>query len=149
SKTKYTDVELEAGVIRYDNVSNTVAAFGNTDTSNSLKSKPILRQGGTESINDSIFFNLKSKKGLTKNSFYQEGEMFVYASRLKKLDNEVLFGEQGRFTTCNLDEPHFAFRTKKMKLVSKKLAITGPAFPEFEGIPIPVGIPFGIYPLSR
>ena len=36
-----------------------------------------------------------------------------------------------------------------MKIINKKLAVSGPAFPEFEGVPMPVGIPFGIYPLNR
>ncbi len=36
-----------------------------------------------------------------------------------------------------------------MKIVNNKLGVSGPAFPEFEGVPMPIGIPFGLYPLSR
>ncbi|KAI9432035.1 hypothetical protein F5148DRAFT_1295867 [Russula earlei] len=36
-----------------------------------------------------------------------------------------------------------------MKMISNKLAVSGPASPEFEGVPIPIGIPFGIYPLVQ
>ena len=50
------------------------------------------------------------------------------------------------FTTCNLDTPHFAFRTNKMKIINKKFAITGPIHPEFEGVPLPIYIPFGFFP---
>ncbi len=56
---------------------------------------------------------------------------------------------RSRFTTCNLDTPHFAFIAKKMKLINNKLAVSGPAHPEFEGVPIPIYVPFGIYPLNR
>ena len=55
---------------------------------------------------------------------------------------------RGTFTTCDLDTPHFAFRAKKMKLVNQKLAVTGPIHPEFEGVPIPIYLPFGFFPLS-
>jgi len=55
---------------------------------------------------------------------------------------------RARLTTCNLDTPHFAFIAKKVKLINKKLAVTGPVHPEFEGVPIPVYLPFGIFPLS-
>jgi lipopolysaccharide assembly outer membrane protein LptD (OstA) len=98
---------------------------------------------------DSIFFNLRSQKGLTKSTYLQEGEMYVYANTIKKVDNNTLYAWRGRFTTCNIDTPHFAFRTRKMKIINKKLAVSGPAFPEFEGVPVPIGIPFGIYPLNR
>ena len=55
---------------------------------------------------------------------------------------------RGRFTTCNLDTPHFAFRFGKAKFVSKKVAVTGPVHPEFEDVPVPLWLPFGIFPLA-
>ncbi|MBL0133592.1 MAG: LPS-assembly protein LptD [Chitinophagaceae bacterium] len=58
-------------------------------------------------------------------------------------------GLRGRMTTCNLDTPHFAFITNKLKLINKKMAVTGPVHPEFEGVPIPIYIPFGFFPLSQ
>ncbi|MBK7289339.1 MAG: hypothetical protein IPI78_03280 [Chitinophagaceae bacterium] len=36
-----------------------------------------------------------------------------------------------------------------MKIINQKLAISGPAHLEFEGVPIPIYIPFGFYPLSQ
>jgi hypothetical protein len=92
---------------------------------------------------------MRSQKGLTKNTFLQEGEMYVFANTVKKVSDNTLYAWRGRFTTCNLDTPHFAFRTRKMKIINNKIAVSGPAFPEFEGVPVPVGIPFGIYPLNR
>jgi hypothetical protein len=55
----------------------------------------------------------------------------------------------GRFTTCNLDDPHFAFVSNKIKVISNKLAVSGPTHPEFEGVPIPIYLPFGFFPLSQ
>ena len=39
--------------------------------------KPKLIQGGMESTSDTIAFNLKTQRGLTKNTFLKEGEMYV------------------------------------------------------------------------
>jgi lipopolysaccharide assembly outer membrane protein LptD (OstA) len=36
-----------------------------------------------------------------------------------------------------------------MKLVNKKLAVSGPVHPEFEGVPVPIYLPFGFFPLSQ
>ncbi len=127
-----------------------VKAYGGSDTaSTDPLNKAMITQAGTETISDSIFFNLKTQRGLTKNTYYKEGEMFVNAEIIKKISKDVAYGYRARFTTCNLDTPHFDIRAKKLKVINNKIAVSGPAFPEFEGVPMPVGIPFGIYPLYR
>ena len=145
---KYKDIELQAAIINYNQQSQLVRAYGLNDTSTNLDTKPKLTQGDSKSISDSILFDLKTMKGRTTNSFFNEGELFVHADVLKKEGKDIFYGYRGRFTTCNLDTPHFAFRTRKLKMISNKIAVSGPASPEFEGVPIPIGIPFGIYPLS-
>jgi len=92
---------------------------------------------------------MKSGKGLTKSTYTQQGEMYVYGETIKKIDNNVFYALRGRFTTCNLDTPHFAFVSNKIKFINNKVAITGPVHPEFEGVPIPIYFPFGIYPLNQ
>ena len=68
---------------------------------------------------------------------------------MKKINADEAYAFRARFTTCNLDTPHFAFRTARMKIIANKMGISGPAFPEFEGVPMPIGIPFGLYPLAQ
>ncbi len=149
ANTKYTDIEVNAATINLDQSTQMIKAYGAKDTTGNPLDNPKLAQGEMVTNSDSIFFNLRSQKGLTKSTYLQEGEMYVYANTIKKIDNNTLYAWRGRFTTCNIDTPHFAFRTRKMKIINKKLAVSGPAFPEFEGVPVPIGIPFGIYPLNR
>ncbi len=145
------DMDLNAGVINYNSSTSMVKAYteNKTDTGSFESSRAVLVQGPTKTISDSILFNLKTLKGLTKNTYLQEGEMYINAQVLKKVNATDFYAFRGKFTTCNLDTPHFAIRTRKLKMVSNKLAVSGPASPEFEGVPIPLGIPFGIYPLTQ
>lgn len=143
------DIELDANTIIYNQNTQIVKAYGGTDTSKGVLNKPTLTQGDAKSINDTIFFNLKTQKGLTKNTFYNEGEIFVNAERFKKVDKDVGFGFRTTFTTCNLDTPHFDFKARKLKIINNKIAVSGPADFEVEGVPTPLVIPFGIYPLNR
>jgi hypothetical protein len=149
AKTNYQDLKIEAATIRYNQQSKMVKAYGSNDSSGKLDSKPVFMQGEMKSISDTISFNMETGKGLTKNTFFQEGEIFVNAISLKKMNDSVVYAKKARFTTCNLDTPHFAFRTGRMKIINNKLGISGPTFPEFEGVPMPIGIPFGIFPLNR
>jgi LPS-assembly protein len=150
--TEYQDLALDAGYIRYDQASQTVLAYGARDTGNNPLDKPTLVQAGSKSISDTIMYNMKSRKGLTKNTFYNEGEIYVNTGIAKTIvsnGDNVVYAFRNLFTTCNLDTPHFAFRSKKMKLITNKLAVSGPTHPEFEGVPVPIYLPFGIYPMKR
>ena len=149
ANAKNKDIDLTANNIQYDQSNQVVKAFGGIDTSNNPLSKPTLVQSDQTSISDTILFNLKTQRGLSKNSYYNEGELYVNAEKVKKTEKDVAFAYRSRFTTCNLDTPHFAFIAKRMKLINNKIAVSGPAHPEFEGVPIPIYIPFGIYPLNR
>lgn len=149
AKTVYKTSQLEAATIVYDQQSQNIKAYGAKDTTGNPLSNPKFIEGSMTSVNDSILFNMKSGKGLTKNTNFQQGEIFINANTMKKVNKEEAFAWKARFTTCNLDEPHFAFRTNKLKVITDKIGVSGPTFPEFEGVPFPIGIPFGIFPLTR
>ncbi len=149
AKVDYTDLKLDAATIKYDQRAQMVQAYGSKDSSGNPSSKPQFIQGEMKSISDTIFYNMKSGKGLTKNTFFQEGEIYVNAIDLKKISATEVYAKRARFTTCNLDVPHYNFRTSKMKIINNKMGIAGPSFPEFEGVPMPIGIPFGIFPLNK
>ncbi|HEX8677577.1 MAG TPA: putative LPS assembly protein LptD, partial [Segetibacter sp.] len=149
ANAKYTDVEVDAATIQLNQEKQLLSAYGATDTTGNPLNKPKLVQGDMQSTSDTIFYNTRTQKGLTKDTYLQQGEMYVHANTIKKINDNTIFAWRGRFTTCNLDTPHFAFRTRKMKMISNKIGVSGPASPEFEGVPVPIGIPFGIYPLNR
>ena len=149
ARTIYKASQLEAANIIFDQQSQNIRAFGAKDTSGNPMSNPKFKEGTMSSVNDSIFFNLKSGKGLTKNTNFQQGEIFVNAKTMKKISKDEAFAWKAKFTTCNLDEPHFAFVTNKLKIINDKVGLSGPIYPEFEGVPIPLEIPFAMFPLTR
>ena len=147
--TNYKDNELAAPVISFDQASGDIIASITRDSTGKPVSLPTFTQADFISQSDSIRFNMQSGKGLTKSTYTQQGEMYVYGEVIKKVSEDVFYALRGRFTTCNLDTPHFAFISNKIKFINNKVAISGPVHPEFEGIPIPLYFPFGIYPLSQ
>lgn len=149
AKTDYKDLSIEAATIHYNHETGVVSAYGATDSTGSIASKPQFTQGELKTISDSILFRLRDGRALTKNTFLQEGEIFVNAKYIKKVSADESFAKDARFTTCNLDTPHFAFRARRMKMITNKLAVTGRVYPEIESVPIPmVFLPFGIFPLN-
>jgi LPS-assembly protein len=149
SKTKYQNNELTAPGIEFDQGHNMVTAFLKKDTLGNVIAYPVFNQGDLKTVSDTIQFNMKSGKGITKGSYTQQGDIFIYGEKIKKVSPDVFYAYKGRFTTCNLDTPHFAFVSKKIKFINKKFAITGPVHLEFEGVPVPIYLPFGIFPLLQ
>ncbi len=146
--TKYQTMDLSSGVIEIDNQNHLAKAYGFTDSLGQKTDVPIMNDGSAKTTSDSLFYNMTTQKGLTKTTFTQQGEMYIYAERFKKVSQNIYFGYNNRVTTCNLDTPHFAFRLRKMKVINNKWAYSGIVYPEIEGVPIPIGLPFGIFPLS-
>lgn len=149
SSVKYEDNNLSAPQIQFDQKTSLVSAFIKKDSLGKVLSYPYFSQKDFQSVSDTIRFDMKTGKGLTKGTYTKQGEMFVYGEKIKKADTSVFYALNGRFTTCNLDTPHFAFVARKIKFVNKKWAYTGPVHPEFEGVPLPISLPFGIFPLTQ
>lgn len=146
---KYTDVHLTADSIEIDQDTKMVTATFRRDSLGRMIGKPVMEQTDTKMFADVIKYNFETQKGLTQYTMTMQGDMNVQAEKLKRYDSSTYYGLHGLITTCNYDTPHFAFRTTRMKLINKKLAVTGPIHPEFEGVPIPIYLPFGFFPLSQ
>ena len=146
---QYADNNLEAPLIEYNQQTNLVSAYLVKDSTGNVTAFPTFKQADFLSVSDTIRFDMKTQKGLTKGTYTKQDEMFVYGETIKKVSPDVFYAYRGRFTTCNLDTPHFSFVSKKIKFINKKMAFTGPVHPEIEDIPLPITLPFGIYPMSK
>jgi LPS-assembly protein len=149
TKTVYKDVTLTAPKVELDQQTNLLTAYNSRDSLGEVITRARFEQGENRFESDTIQYNFKSQKGLTRNTFTQQSEMFIQGELIKKVNASTVFVKRGRFTTCDLDEPHFAFRANKLKIINNKVAVSGPMHPEFEDVPIPIYLPFGFYPLSR
>jgi len=144
--TTYDDIVLDAPFVMIDQATNTLKAFNKKDSTGAITQEAKFQQGEQAFTSDTLAFNFKSGKGLSQNTITQSGEMFIHGEVVKKVDKSIMFIKRGFLTTCNLDEPHFGFLAGKIKAIPGKATITGPVHPEFEGVPIPVYLPFSYYP---
>ncbi len=149
TKTEYKDITLTAPKVLLDQQTQILTAYNRLDSAGEVAERAHFKQGESEFQSDTIRFNFKTQKGLTKNTYTQSGGMFVQAEFAKKINQNTMFAKHGVMTTCDLDDPHFGFRYNKIKIINNKLAVSGAIHPEFEGVPIPVYLPFGLFPLNR
>ncbi|HEY0039007.1 MAG TPA: putative LPS assembly protein LptD, partial [Flavisolibacter sp.] len=149
TQTKYKDVVVNAPQTILDQQTNVLTALGSKDSLGRMIERAKFQQGQQIFESETFTYNFKTQQGLTRNTYTKEGEMYVKAGIAKKVGPNTVFVKEGYFTTCNLDDPHFAFKTDRLKIISNDIAVSGPTHPEFEGVPVPIYLPFGIYPLSQ
>lgn len=149
AKIRFKDIQLDAAVIQLDQPTQILTAYPVKDSVGARLGVPSFKQAENAFVADTIRYNFKTQRGLTVGTYSQEGEMFIYGEKVKRIDPQTFFTQKARFTSCNYDTPHFAFRAGKVKIISNKIAVTGFVRPEFEGVPIPIGLPFGLFPLKQ
>jgi lipopolysaccharide assembly outer membrane protein LptD (OstA) len=149
TNTAYSDMTLAAPTVELDQQTKVVKAVRTVDSTGGTLEAAVFKTGETEMTNDTIFYNFRTQVGVTKKTYTKQGEMLVIGEQAKKVSPTTTFIKEARFTTCMLDEPHFAFVSGKMKMINQQLAVSGPAHPEFEGVPMPIYVPFGFYPLNQ
>ncbi|WP_435354354.1 putative LPS assembly protein LptD [Emticicia sp. SJ17W-69] len=152
AKITYADIVLEADYIRLDWGKSEVFAYGSPDSTKNgtkVKGKPVFSQSGEKYNTDTIRYNFKSRKAIIKGIVTQQGEGFVTGQKVKKDANDDLYLVDAKYTTCNLAEPHFHIAAKKIKLVNKKQVISGPFNLVLNNIPLPIGLPFGFFPIPK
>lgn len=148
--TEYKDSKVDADRIEMDNEKKQVKARAKLDSLGLVSEQVKMVSDGQTVYADSLLFNTDNRKGISYNSRTTTEEMIVHSEKIKLLgDGRTFFGFNNLFTTCNLDTPHFAFHARRIKVINQELAVSGFARPEFEGVPVPVGIPFGVYPMKR
>ncbi|MGB3005076.1 MAG: putative LPS assembly protein LptD, partial [Chitinophagaceae bacterium] len=149
TKTDYKDITLTAPNVEVDQQTQIVTAVNRKDSTGAVAEPAHFKSGESEFTSDTIRYNFKTQVGLTKNTYSEQGEFLVIGDLAKKVSPTTTFIKKARFTTCLLDDPHFAFVTPQMKVINKKLAVSGPAHLEFEGVAVPIYLPFGFYPISQ
>ena len=144
---KYQSIDLNAAYIEIDFPRNLVFAKGIPDSTGKDQGTPQFSEGNESFKSKTINYNYITKRGLIRTVFTKQDEGYLHGTVVKKMENNVTYIKSGSYTTCDLEEnPHFAFKFNKAKVIPGKSVITGPAYMEIAGVATPLCIPFGYFP---
>ncbi|MBL4594643.1 MAG: LPS-assembly protein LptD [Flavobacteriales bacterium] len=149
SEVYYENIELKAEEIEIDMDSNIVTAPGKQDSLGEYFGEPVFTEKGSVVNSHEMKYNFDTKKGLIIDAVTHEGENYIHGEKIYKTPDDILFIKNGKYTTCNLDHPHYFFSARKLKIIPNDKIITGPANLVIEGVPTPIAIPFGFFPNSN
>ena len=146
---KYQDMSLKADAVQVDFKSTRLTATSAPDSNGRIGGKPFFIQGDAEYLADTIVFNYNNKKGIISGIITQEGEGYLHGSRIKKMNDSVMYLSCGLYTTCNYSHPHFSINFSKSKIIAGDKLLTGPAYLSLADVPTPIAIPFAFFSISH
>lgn len=139
-------IDLKAGYILVDMETEEIKATYVLDEEGKIIEKPFFTMGGDEVEANTLKYNLRTKKAYIEAVKIVQDEMHLHMGRAKRQENEEIHFVEGRFTTCDLDEPHYHFQLSRAVMVPDKRIVTGPMNLYIAGVPTPLGLPFSYLP---
>ncbi len=157
AEVKYTDITLQAGYMEIDYGTNIVFAEPRLDSVGEKTELPSFAQGPQAFTAQGLRYNFDTRKGIITNAVTQQGDLYVLGGKTKivaaderdprRADNTV-YNQNAIITTCELDHPHYGIRSSKQKVIPGKQVIVGPSNVELGGVPTPLWLPFGFFPIG-
>jgi hypothetical protein len=148
AETHYQKIQLNADKVEFDWTTMIMTAEG-VDSGGTEKGKPIFMDDGKEYRAGKMMYNFKNSRGKVFEVSTSEGDAYLHSEAVKRTEDMAWWGYKSKYTTCNLDHPHFYFKAKKIKLIPGKIIVTGPANLWIADIPTPLYIPFAIFPIKQ
>lgn len=144
---EYGTMRLEADLIIIDWKNSELYASGVTDSLGNVTGNPFFKDGSASyEIRKEMRYNFKTQKAIIKDVVTEQQDGILRGETIKKMENGSVYLANGYYTTCTLTTPHYHVSSKKIKSVEGGQVVSGPFNLYFNGIPTPLGLPFGIIP---
>lgn len=149
AKIDYGQTNMQAERVSINYGSALVEAEGAPDSTGELVGTPIFIDKGEQYEAKKIAYNYKTKKGKITEAITKQGDGYIHAEAVRRQNEKELYGLHGRYTTCDLPNPHFYIAASRMKVVPGEKIICGPFNLVVGDIPTPLGFLFGFFPTPR
>ncbi|MDW8288383.1 MAG: putative LPS assembly protein LptD, partial [Flammeovirgaceae bacterium] len=139
---------LNADVIELSWATNTVRAYGKKDSLGNVTGEPVFTENQTVYNAQEIIYNYRTEKGIIRGILTEQGDGYVIGQKVKKTPTDEFYLHDAVYTTCKAEHPHYAIHARRLKMVPNKFVISGPFNMEINQVPLPIGFPLGMFPVS-
>ena len=144
---EYGKMRLDADRIVIDWENSELYAYGIADSLGVVSGNPFFKDGNSVyEIRKEMRYNFKTQKAIIKDVVTEQQDGVLRGTTIKKTEDGSVYLDHGYYTTCKLTKPHWHISSSKIKSISGKQVVSGPFNLYFNGIPTPLGLPFGLIP---
>lgn len=148
-EVKYQDIELEADYIYIDWANSIIHAEGVEDSNEVKQGTPVFQEAGQSYESKKMTYNFKTQKGKLYDIKTEEGGGYIHGTEIKKDSDNTMYVKSAKYTTCDLDQPHFHLAANKIKMIPDDKIVSGPAYMVLADVPLPLVVPFGFFPSQK
>ena len=147
---QYKETDLKSENIFVDFETNFIEAEGipSDSVEGKLVGTPVLKEGPESYEGIRMKYNFKSKQGFISSAGTESEGARYTGEKIKKVDEETYFIEDGIYTTCEVDTPHYHFYSNEMKVIHKEQIVAKWIWLHFGGVPFPIPLPFAVFPIE-
>lgn len=136
--------KLKAELIEIDFNESVMTADGVADSNGFVRGFPIFQDGAEEYAGESMTYSFKTKRGRVKFGETNIDGGYYYGSRIKRINENTAYIQDGCFTTCDAPHPHFYFNSPQMKVINNDKIFLDPIIWYVEDIPV-FALPIGLF----
>jgi hypothetical protein len=145
----YGKIELEADEIEINYVLNTLSAKGKRDSLGRRVGYPVFKDGNEVYETRDLVYNYKTGRARITEVVTKQGDGYLHGAVVYKNERDELLSLGNSYTTCDLEHPHFRIRSVRSKAIPNDKIISGPFYMEINDVPLPLGLPFGMFPAQK
>ena len=133
----YREMELRAGRVEFDSDQQTLIA----------NDHPELVDKGDRVTGNIMTYDLESRTGniYQAETTYERG--LYHGGQIRKSGENELDVKSGRYSTCDLPEPHYHFQAKYMKILLRDKMVAKPVVFYIKNVPL-LALPFWVFPIK-
>jgi hypothetical protein len=129
---------LGADSLFYDRQTGVVATFGLS----------LLEEAGSRTEGRDLRYDLERRSGLLGGGVTQYDPWILEGEQMNKIGETTFVVEEGHFTTCEEEDPHYRFVSHEIKMRQEDVIVGSPVILYFSDVPV-FYLPWYVEPIAR
>ncbi len=109
---------------------------------------PVLRDGDEQLVGERMSYSLRTGQGVVYTGETLLEKAFYRGAELARVGSRELNVRSGIFTTCDLENPHYAFWARRTKVYVKDKVVAEPVVVKLYGVPV-LALPSWVFPIRK
>lgn len=107
----------------------------------------VLKDGKEELIGSYLEYSMKTEKGMLRRSKTEYQEGYYRGRELFREHKDIYYVDNGSYTSCNLEVPHYHFQSSRMKMIQGDKIIAEPVIFYIEKVPLMI-VPYYVFSIK-
>lgn len=144
----YHRLTLTAEQITFLTEPRVLIAEGVADTTGELIGAPILEEDGEKIEGSRLVYNLRTERGKIRQGRTKLEKGFYTGEKIRLVAERTFNLDHGAYTTCEENEPHYHFYSRRMRLYADDKVIAKPVVLYVRDVPV-FALPFWVFSIKK